>query len=91
MTTRVYIGNLGDNVTNEDVEQWFGRHGRVASSEVFSDLSGRNGGVAFVEMTSADAARRAVEALDGTPHGDRTLAVRQVPAEEEEVAPARGN
>ena len=90
MTTRIYIANLGDDITTEDVEGWFARHGRVASAEVFSDLSGRNGGFAFVEMTSADAARRAIEALDGTSQGDRKLAVKQAPAEAEEVAPARG-
>ena len=91
MTTRVYVGNLGDSVTTEDVEQWFARHGRVTSAELFSDLSGRNGGFAFVEMSSADAARRAIEALNGTAQGDRKLAVKEAPAvEEEEVGPVPG-
>jgi RNA recognition motif-containing protein len=86
MTTRIYVANLGDDVTTEDVETWFARHGRVASTELFSDLTGRGGGFAFVEMSSADAARRAIAALDGTAQGSRTLSVKEVPAAEEEVA-----
>jgi polyadenylate-binding protein len=88
MTSRVYVGNLSDHVTTEDVEQWFGRYGRVLSAEVFSDLSGRNGGFAFVEMTSSDAAKRAIEALNGTSHGDRNISVKEAPAEQEEVGGA---
>jgi polyadenylate-binding protein len=91
MTSRVYVGNLSDHVTNEEIEQWFARYGRVNSAEVFSDLTGRSGGFAFVEMASVEAARRAVEALNGTAHGDRKLAVKEAPDQEEEtVGPAPG-
>jgi hypothetical protein len=43
-------------------------------------------------MASAEAARKAIDALNGTTQGDRKLAVREAPAQEEEpVGPAGGS
>ena len=90
MTNRLYVGNLSDHVTAEDIEQWFGQHGKVQSAEVFSDLTGRSGGFAFVEMSSSEAAKRAVAELNGSSRGDRKLTVSEAPAEEEQVGPMPG-
>ena len=73
---RIYVGNLSYDTTREDLEQAFGEHGQVTDVHVPMDReTGRPRGFAFVEMSDDTAAQAAVDAINGTELGGRTLTV----------------
>ena len=77
MTKSLYVGNLPWSATEDEVRSLFASHGSVNSVKLVSDReTGRARGFGFVEMDDADAAA-AVEALDGTSFGGRTLRVNE--------------
>ena len=77
MTQRIYVGNLPFSATTEEVERLFSQHGEVLSCALPTDReTGRPRGFGFVEMGDSDAAK-AIQALDGTDLGGRTLTVNQ--------------
>ena len=74
----IYVGNLPFNTTNADLENLFGEYGAVDSAAVITDReTGRSRGFGFVEMTSSDEARKAIEELNGTDMGGRALTVNE--------------
>lgn len=78
MSVNIYVGNLPFSVTNAELEDLFGEHGTVSSAQVIMDReTGRARGFGFVEMEGADAARAAIEALDGAEVGGRRLKVNE--------------
>ena len=77
MTKSLYVGNLPWSATEEEVRNLFATHGNVSSVKLVSDReTGRARGFGFVEMDDADASA-AVEALNGTNFGGRTLRVNE--------------
>jgi RNA recognition motif-containing protein len=85
MATKLYVGNLADQTTEQDLEQLFRPYGKVLFTEVISSLGGGGSGFGFVEMASADAARKAVEELKGRPLHNHFLVVNETSVLEEEV------
>jgi len=78
MGKRLYVGNLGYDVSNADLETLFARHGSVQSAEVVSDRdSGRSKGFGFVEMESDEAAQAAIAALNERDYKGRNLTVNE--------------
>lgn len=78
MGRKLYVGNLGYDVSGPDLEQLFAEHGTVESADVISDRStGRSKGFGFVEMSSDAEAAAAITALDGKDHGGRTIKVNE--------------
>ena len=78
MGKKLYVGNLSYDVSSSDLEAMLAAHGTVISAEVIADRStGRSKGVGFVEMDSEADAQAAFAALDGQPHGGRTLTVNE--------------
>jgi len=78
MSKKIYVGNLGYDVTSTDLQQLFAAHGTVQSAEVIEDRdAGRSKGFGFVEMSSDEAGRRAITALNGQDHGGRALTVNE--------------
>ena len=74
----IYVGNLPFSSTSADLEDLFGEYGQVDSAAVISDReTGRSRGFGFVEMASDDDARRAIEELDGSDVGGRSLKVNE--------------
>jgi hypothetical protein len=54
---RVYVGNLADSVTQEDLRTLFSQVGKVSGALVITDkISGRSRGFGFVEMSDFDEA-----------------------------------
>ena len=89
MGSKLYVGNLSYNVTSSDLEQLFGQHGQVASAQVINDRdTGRSKGFGFVEMSDEQEAQSAIERLNGTSMGDRTITVNQ--ARERQSTGSRG-
>jgi len=78
MGKKLYVGNLSYDVSSSDLEALLAPHGTVISAEVIADRStGRSKGFGFVEMDSDADAQAAIAALDGQPHGGRTLTVNE--------------
>jgi cold-inducible RNA-binding protein len=76
MSSNIYVGNLTFNTTNADLESLFASHGEVTRAQVITDRdTGRSRGFGFVEMASADAAKAAIEALNGHNLDGRDLTV----------------
>lgn len=77
--TRLYVGNISFNTTEEMLRDHFSQDNRqVASVSVVTDRdTGRSRGFAFVEMANAADATAAIEALDGTEFDGRTLRVNE--------------
>jgi RNA recognition motif-containing protein len=75
---KLYVGNLGYNVTSSSLEQLFTQFGEVRSAQVIQDRdSGQSKGFGFVEMSDDNAAREAIAALNGTDHEGRPLTVNE--------------
>ncbi len=83
MGRKLYVGNLGYNVSSANLEQLFAQHGTVQSAQVITDRdSGRSKGFGFVEMGSDDEAQAAINALNGREHDGRTLTVNEAKPKE---------
>ena len=77
MSKSLYVGNLPWSATEEEIRDLFATHGEISSVKLISDReTGRARGFGFVEI-DADSAATAVEALDGTSFGGRTLRVNE--------------
>ena len=88
MSRNIYVGNLSWEFKDEDLGQMFGEHGEVQSAKVIMDrMSGRSRGFGFVEMSTAEEASAAIEAINGSEHDGRTLKVDAA----QERAPSRDN
>lgn len=80
----IYVGNLPYSTTEDDLRSAFESHGEVTSCNIIIDkFSGRSKGFGFVEMSDDSAASAAIEALDGSEMGGRTLKVNQARPREE--------
>ena len=89
MGSKLYVGNLGYNVTNSDLEQLCAPHGAVQSAEVIQDRdTGRSKGFGFVQMGNEEEAQGAIAALDGRDHDGRSLTVNE--AKPREARPRSG-
>ena len=78
MGRKLYVGNLGYDVSGPDLEQLFADHGTVDSVNVITDRStGQSKGFGFVEMSSDAEAQAAIAALNGKDHSGRALKVNE--------------
>ena len=78
MGRKLYVGNLGYSVTDNDLTQMFGAHGTVESAQIIMDRdTGRSKGFGFVEMKTEQEAQAAIAALNGTDSGGRSLTVNE--------------
>jgi len=66
MGTRLFVGNLSFDVSDEDLRQAFSEAGSCSSASIVRDrMTGKSRGFGFVEMTTEEEARRAVSTLNG--------------------------
>lgn len=74
--TKLYVGNLPYTTTNQQLGDLFAAEGKVISAEIIMDrYSGRSKGFGFVEMEDDAEATAAIEKLNGSPFGERSLVV----------------
>lgn len=74
---KIYVGNLPFRTSSNELADMFGRFGEVQSADVVLDRdTGRSRGFGFVEMPD-DAARSAIEDLDGSDMDGRRLTVNE--------------
>lgn len=78
MGRRLYVGNLPYSATDEDLTELFSRAGAVANVHVMRDqATGRARGFAFVEMTTDEAAQKAIDELHEYQMDGRALVVNE--------------
>jgi cold-inducible RNA-binding protein len=84
MSTKLYVGNLSYNITENQLRELFAAHGPVTSVDVIMDkFSGRPRGFAFVTMETKEGADAAVQALSGKSMDGRALTVNEARPREE--------
>jgi RNA recognition motif-containing protein len=72
----IYVSNLSFNVTDEDLRDYFAEYGEVSSAKVIMDkFTSKSRGFAFVEMSDDEAAKKAIQELDGASVDGRTIGV----------------
>jgi RNA recognition motif-containing protein len=78
MGKKLYVGNLGYEVTSDDLSKMFESRGTVESAQVIMDRdTGRSKGFGFVEMKTDQEAQTAITALSGQDSGGRSLTVNE--------------
>ena len=74
----IFVGNLDFAATDSSVRAMFEQYGAVDRVNLVTDRdTGRSRGFAFVEMSNADEADRAIAALNGTNFEGRALNVNE--------------
>jgi RNA recognition motif-containing protein len=76
METKLYVGNLSYETTEEELRTLFSGAGTVSSVAVIKDRdTGRSKGFAFVEMASQNETEQAIKMFNGATLGNRELRV----------------
>ena len=76
MSTKIYVGNLGYNVTNEELVDKFAQFGSVSSAKIIMDRdTGRSKGFGFVELSTGAEASSAINSLNGNEFNGRKMNV----------------
>ena len=74
----IYVGGLSYEVTDEELKAAFEAFGKVDTASVITDKqSGRSKGFGFVEMSSEDEAKAAIEGLNGKDLKGKTINVNE--------------
>ncbi len=74
--TNIYVGNLSFDVTDASLQEAFAAFGAVDKANVVTDRdTGRSRGFGFVEMAKDEEGKAAIEALNGSELGGRTITV----------------
>ena len=78
MATKLYVGNLPYDTSDQDLQTLFGGVGTVESVNLMRDMAtGRARGFAFVEMATNEDAQAAIQALNNHNLGGRNLTVNE--------------
>jgi cold-inducible RNA-binding protein len=78
MGKKLYVGSIPFNATEESLRELFASIGEVESVKIITDAdTGRSKGFGFVEMSSAEDAKKAIDQLNGTKFMERALVVNE--------------
>lgn len=78
MSQKIYVGNLGFSVTNDDLKTKFEQYGNVDSAKIITDRdTGRSKGFGFVEMSNSQEANNAIDSLNGSDFQGRSMTVNE--------------
>ena len=87
---QIFVGNLAYTTTEPELRQWFEVYGVVDHVYIPDDpVMGRSRGYGFVDMPDATAAQAAMDALNETMRGGRTIHVMEARSREERPRPQR--
>jgi cold-inducible RNA-binding protein len=76
MSTKLFVGNLSFNTTENDLQEAFAAHGTVVEANLMMDrMSGRSRGFAFVTFSTPEEAQKAIAAMNGAQLDGRALTV----------------
>ena len=78
MGKKLYVGSIPFNATEEALRELFTSIGEVESVKIITDPDTRRSkGFGFVEMSSAEDAKKAIEQLNGKEFMERSLTVNE--------------
>jgi RNA recognition motif-containing protein len=78
MTNKLFVGSLDYSITDSQLEEYFSTIGKVVSAKVIVDRYTNQGkGFGFVEMSTVEEAKTAMDKLNGTQLAGRTIAVKE--------------
>src|SRR5437773_10775978 len=78
VSKRIYVGSLPYSTTEDQLEQLFAAFGKVTDAQVITDrFTGQAKRFAFIEMENDDEANEAINNLNGSAFGGRTLVVNE--------------
>ncbi|HWX21661.1 MAG TPA: RNA-binding protein [Candidatus Binatia bacterium] len=84
MNTKLFVGNVSFETTENDLQDAFAAHGTVVEANLLMDRStGRPRGFGFVTMSSAEEAQKAIAAMNGALVNGRNLTVNEARPREE--------
>jgi len=84
MSTKLFVGNLSFNATENQLQDLFASFGPVTEVDLIMDrFSGKPRGFAFVTMETKEAAAAAIQALHGKDMDGRALTVNEARPREE--------
>ncbi len=90
MSTKLFVGNLSFNTTENALHDAFAAHGTVVEANLMVDrMSGRPRGFGFVTMSTPEEAQKAIAALHNAPLDGRNLTV-NIARPKEERPPGGG-
>jgi RNA recognition motif-containing protein len=76
MNSRLFVGNLSFNTSEEAIRDAFAEFGEIVEAKLVTDRdTGRSRGFAFVELTSNEAAQKAIQEMNGALLDGRPLRV----------------
>lgn len=76
MVKKLYVGGLPYRTTEDELKEAFSVAGTVTSAIIIFDrMSGRSKGFGFVEMSTEEEAQAAIDKMNGTEMGGRTINV----------------
>lgn len=91
MNTKLFVGNLSFNTTENDLEDLFAAHGAVTNVNIITDrTTGRARGFGFVTMETKEAADAAVQELHGHSLDGRDITVNEARPREERTSSGGG-
>ena len=83
MAKKLYVGGLSYDTTEETLKSTFAEVGTVETAVIIKDRdSGRSKGFGFVEMSTEDEAKKAIETLNGKELDGRTSIVNEARPQE---------
>jgi RNA recognition motif-containing protein len=89
MDTKLFVGNLNFDTTEEDLRSLFAQAGTVTSVALIKDrATGRSKGFAFIEMSNQSEAEQAIKLFNGYSLANREIKVDK--AREKEERPSSG-
>ncbi|MEW6305986.1 MAG: RNA-binding protein [Verrucomicrobiota bacterium] len=76
MSTKLFVGNISFNTTENDLQDAFAQHGTVVETNLMMDrMTGRPRGFGFVTMSTPEEAQKAIQAMNGASLDGRALTV----------------
>ena len=84
MATKLFVGNINHNATENDLQDFFAAAGTVISVNIIQDrFTGKSRGFGFVEMSSEDEANNAIATFHQKDFQGRALPVTEARPREE--------
>lgn len=78
MAKKLFVGGLSYDTTDTTLKETFSQAGTVESVTIITDkFSGRSKGFGFVEMSSEEEAKKAIEMFNGKEIGGRNVTVNE--------------
>jgi len=91
MSTKLFVGNLSFNITENDLQDAFAAHGTVLETNLMMDrATGRPRGFGFITMSSPEEAQKAISAMNGAALDGRNLTVNEARPREERTGGGGG-